>query len=442
VKRIRPPHYLPLNVNDRQFLVPETDDFAHGPYLPMTPITVVRLKSIPSVEVLQDALILLDNNCPQFRLSYTLDPIFPRWIRVSEENRMEYLKGLVLKAEVDTLDEHISTYINHNLYPFESPIKVFICNDSLCVHRYHPFGDGRFVSQLVACLLMALYKPECLKQVNGRFSVPLREVVMSSVPQTIKVSGYMAKRMFQKATSYFSGFTSPSTRVDSDQSVYQATVSGTKMSVLHVEIPPDRMSQIRSIVQSLPTKQRISLNTYWQIYFAFRMNELGFVDWPIELTAQVNLRRYLKNPSSYYPGNCIGNIRLAINKAAFVDACSDYQARLAKQIDSAYPLTDTVGTWLLSLAGDPFFKRAMRDWYLKISPRENRFFTLSNIGRVDDIFEPVSEYILPDVRFFIPIMGSAPLVIAFSSLNDHGHFSVTYKSDILSKDDVLHILGF
>jgi len=443
VRKVLPPQYLPLNVIDRQFLVPETDDFANGAYLPMTIVSVVHPRTIPSVSSLQDALIQLDNLFPQYRLSYALDPLTPRWVRVPEKDRIPYLRNRVQQAKADTVDEHLSASVRNNLSPVEDPLKIFFCKDSLCIHLYHPSGDAKFLFQLTASLLTALFKPEQLEQGENRFSVPLSEVVMRDIPQTIKVLGHTLKRVSEKATNYVSGLPSSSIVIDSKQkSVFQATVSGTKMRVMHVEIPPDKMMRIRSVVQSLPKDQKISLNTYWQIFFAFRLNEMGLVDWPIELTTLVDLRRYMKNHRILYPGNCISNIRLTINKASFADACVDYQNQLTAQMSSVYPLSDIVGNWFLTLAGDKTFRLANRNWYLNASPKEERFFTLTNVGRLDEIFETVSDFIYPDIRLVTPIMGAAPLVIAFTSFNNYGHFTATYKPDILSTDNICQIMDF
>lgn len=443
MRKIQPPQYLPLNVIDRQFLVPETDDFSNGSYLPMTIAAVVHPRIMPTVASIQDALIWVDNKFSHFRLSYTLDPKTPRWIRVSDENRIEYLRGCVQEVKTASLDEHLAAHVQHNLSPLEYPLKIFICNESLCIHLYHPFGDANFLFQFTASLLIALYKPDPLEQLNNRFSIPLTEVVMSNFPQIMRVLGHMAKRISEKTTNYISLLKPPPKAIDSNKkSEFQATVSGTSMHVTHIEIRPDTMRRIRSIVQNFPTDQKISLNTYWQVFFAFRMNKIGLVDWPIELTTLVNLKRYTKKPISLYPGNCIGNIRLKINKASFVDACLDYQTQLHKQIKNAYPLADIVGNWFLALAGDKIFKQAIRNWYLKANIHDKRFFTLTNAGRLDEIFEPVKDHLIPDIRLVTPIMGSAPLVIAFTSYNNFGHFTATYKPDILSKQDILQIINF
>ena len=443
MKRVHPPKYLPLNVIDRQFLVPETDDFANGSYLPMTVTGVYHPRVMPSVASLQDALIQVDTKFPQYRLSYTLDPITPRWIRVSDENRIEYLKDRVKKVEVDTVEEHLTYYVQHNLSPLENPFQVFICNESLCFHFYHPFGDGKFCTQIVASVLIAIFKPERFESTENQFFIPLGKVAMSNFPQTMKVIGHVVKQVSKKATNFISGLSTPTKTIDLDQnSIYRPTVSGTKMHVAYVKIPPDKMKQIRSVVKNLSTTSTISLNTYLQIFFAFRMNEMGLVNWPIELTALIDLRRYMKGPKRFYPGNCINNIRLTINKSSFIDACIDYQSRLNKQINSAYPLSDMFGNWLLALAGDTAFKRANLHWHLKVSPQERRFYTLTNAGRLDNVFKPIRDYLLPDIRLITPIMGAAPLVILFTSFNNYGHFTATYKPDIISKEDVLRIMDF
>jgi len=443
MKKAHPPKHIPLNVIDRQFLVPETDDFTNGSYLPMTVTAAIRPRIMPSVASLQNAIIQVDTEFPQYRLCYTLDLVTPRWVRVPDENRIEYLKNRVQKSEVDTVEEHLTYYIRYNLFPLEEPLKIFICNDSLCFHFYHAFGDGRFCTQIVASILTALFKPESFEQTDNPFFIPLREVAMSNFPQTMKVIGHVVKQAGKKATNYISGLSTPSIVVDpTKNSVYQATISGTKMDAAYVEIPPDKMKQIKSIVSSLSTTPQISLNTYWQIFFAFRMNEMGLVNWPIELTALIDLRRYMKGPKRFYPGNCINNIRLTINKASFVNACVDYQSQLEKRINNAHPLADMFITQLLALAGDTAFRQANRHFYLKVSPQERRFYAFTNAGRLDNVFQPIRDYIFPDIRFVTPIMGAAPLVILFTSFNNYGLFTATYKPDIISKEDVLRIMDF
>lgn len=438
-----PPNSLPLNVIDRQFLVPETDDFSNGAYLPMTIAAVVHPRQMPSIEELRDALIRLDDSFSHYRLSYRLDPGTPRWVRVPAEDRIAYLNARVQVVEGLTVDEHLAASVQQNLQPLDAPVNVFLCEDAICVHLYHPFGDGRFLFELTARLLAALYRPEYLEQSGNRHFVPLREVVMSSLPQAMKVLGHTARRMGEKAGRYITALLPASNGNGSAyKSVYQPTVSDSDMQVMHIEIPPETMAEIRSIVQHIYPVERISLNTFFQIYFAFRLEQKGLVEWPVELTTLVDLRRYMSDPGTFYPGNCIGNIRLTMQESDFVAACVDFQTRIAQQVKSAYPLSDIVGNWFLSWAGDTAFKQVLQDWHLKGSVQDRRFFTLTNTGRLDDVFEPVNEYILPDVRLVTPIMGAAPLVIAFVSYNDYGHFTATYKPDILSREDILEIFNF
>ena len=443
MRSVHPPKYIPLNVIDRQFLVPETDDFANGSYLPMTITAAMHPRRMPSVASLQDAIIQVDTKFPQYRLSYTLDFATPRWVRVPDEKRIEYLKNRVQKTEFDTVEEHLINYIRHNLSPLEEPFKVFICNDSLCFHFYHTFGDGRFCIQVMASVLTNLFAPEHSKSTDNRFFIPLREVAMSNFSQTIKISRHVVKLVSKKAINYIPGLSNPRVAVNLDQNpAHQATVSGTKMDVACVSIPPDKMKHIQSVVKNLSANPTISLNTYWQIFFAFRMNEMGLVNWPLELTTLIDLRRYMKGTNRFYPGNCINNIRLTINESSFVDACVSFQSQLEKQINSAHPLADMFITRLLALAGDTFFKQAIRHYYLNVSPQEKRFYTLTNAGRLDSVFKPIRDYIFPDIRFFTPIMGAAPLVIVFTSFNNYGYFSATYKPDIISREDVLKIIDF
>ena len=68
---------------------------------------------------------------------------------------------------------------------------------------------------------------------------------MSNFPQAIKVAGHVVKQVGKKITNYISGLSAPSVAVDSKENTkYQTTVSGTKMDIAYVEIPPDKMKQI------------------------------------------------------------------------------------------------------------------------------------------------------------------------------------------------------
>ena len=434
------PKYLPLNIIDRQFLIPETDDFINGPYLPMTIAAVVFPRKMPSVEAIQNAIVHVDDNFPQYRLCYKLNLITPRWVLISDADRINYLKSRVQKVEFDTLDDHLSFHVQQNLFPLDEPLKIFVSNKSLCIHLYHPLGDASFLFQFTASLVEAIYKPENVEKSDSPYSIPLNKVVMSNIPQTIKVLGHSINRINEKISKYISPRSSISRSLPDEISEYQATITGTNMRVVHVEVKPEKMTQIRSHVKNLTDEMPITLNTYWQIYFTFRMIEMGLIDWPVELTTLVNLRRYMNEPNSFYPGNCISNIRLKINEAPFTDACVDYQARLTDQVESAYPLSDIVGNWPLASASNKLFKLANRNWYMNTSPLEKRFFTLTNAGRLDNVFESIADYLLPDIRLVTPIMGAAPLVIAFTSINDYGHFTATYKPEIISLNEVLQII--
>jgi hypothetical protein len=430
------PKSIPLNIIDRKFLVPESEDLISGPYLPMTIAAVIHLRDPISIQTLQDGLVQTDKLFPQFRLCYTLDLSIPQWVLVNEEVRIEYLKSCVERLSSITIEDHLSTHIQNNFSEIGKPLRIFLFDEAICIHFFHCFGDARFLMQFASILLEVVFQPDKFSPAESWSPPPLEKLVANDFHQTIQVIGNTIKRLSKTSKKYF-GRTPPETKNGkNERAIFQPTISGSNMKVAHFNVPPSKMAEIRKFIDQLPFSTKISLNTFWQIYFGFRMVELGWIEWPIELTTLVDLRRYYSPTSTFFPGNHISNIRIVINESTFENALMDFQTQLTEQINNGYPLSDIVMNWILALAGDNTFRKVNRDWYLHKSPKESQFFTLTNIGKLDDQFRSLNDYIMPDIRLVTPIMGAAPLVIAFSSLKDIGHFCVTYKPDFLSKEEI------
>src|SRR5712691_1534380 len=110
------PNAIPMNVLDRCYVIPETEDEG-GPHFPMSLVIGLTLRSQLSPDQLLSAIQAVNERFPQFRLGYRLDPHRDRWLKVPADQLPQHLAAMVRddsssgpdSALVDGLDGLVST---------------------------------------------------------------------------------------------------------------------------------------------------------------------------------------------------------------------------------------------------------------------------------------------------------------------------------------------
>src|SRR5258708_30965464 len=130
---VRPslPIAIPMNVLDRAYVVPETDD-ERGSHFPMSLVIGLSLPQPLSSDQVLAALQMVNDRFPQFRLGYRLDAHHDRWLRVPGDQLARHLADMVRDGSHsplpnrpgDTLDALISAAPPENITPFTLPIQV------------------------------------------------------------------------------------------------------------------------------------------------------------------------------------------------------------------------------------------------------------------------------------------------------------------------------
>src|SRR5713226_10114199 len=173
------PEYIPFNAIDRSFLIPETED-PEGFYFPMSLVIGVGLKDPVDHEALCRAVCAVEDRFAQFRLGYELDYRSGRWHRVERQRLAEYLRSIVRSLEGGELELLVSQLVRENNQPLSRPVSIVFWANKLIFRIHHSFGDGRFVMQLVAYILLAMTDPVAFSKLPDlpiNFGLPLRAVV-------------------------------------------------------------------------------------------------------------------------------------------------------------------------------------------------------------------------------------------------------------------------
>jgi hypothetical protein len=213
-------------------------------------------------------------------------------------------------------------------------------------------------------------------------------------------------------------------------------VSGAAQAVMFRTIELENLRRIQEIRDKLSGKQHISLNTLLQMLIAERFSEIGLLSPPTTYTIPVDLHRYKKHPDTIYPGNLATQVRITLPRSTnWIENCNTLQKRIDEQLDDMMPLVGIPGEWLLALAGDKTYKAVNRDWLLKSTNTDPRFFILTNLGNLDPILGNFSER-LRHPYVIVPLMGGPPLVLSFNTFQGEGHLAVTYDPHVLTPDRI------
>jgi len=228
-----------------------------------------------------------------------------------------------------------------------------------------------------------------------------------------------------------------------DRQVYPAVRSGSPMQVVCFEVTSAAMSLLDEIRKAAGNTLRVSLNTLMQVLVAHRLTELGLNVQPPIYTIPVDLKRYLKRPDTFYPGNLASQIRVRQPAHELPDLAGEsaaLQREIDRQLAGRYPLASLPAEWLFALGGKKMYKKANRDWLLKSPQTDRRLFVLTNLGSLDKDFAPLLSHLSGTCAFAVPLMGAPPVVLAFFSLNGVGHLTLIYNPQALSPDQAARLM--
>jgi NRPS condensation-like uncharacterized protein len=425
------PATIAFNSIDRSYLIPEAAD--SDTHLPMSIITVLELQNAPQVEDVVRALQLLAQHFPQLRLGYRLQPEKSRWMRVPDAELMGYLASCVTSVAAQSIEALISQMIAVNNEPLSQPLAIVLCDKYFIIRMHHSFGDGRFFYLLNRYLLTALFAENRLSTLPAPsgWRYPLWRLVWRNVGTARQVF-WQWLRALSGAVDEFQ----QQVAVTSNSQERTPIVSGLPQCIALRQIPPDSFAIIQKIRDKLSTKKRVSLNTLLQVLIGERLAELSLLKLPTTYSIPVDLHRYLPQPDAIYPGNLATQIRIVLpDLASWIEACYLLQERVDKQLDTYMPLVSIPNDWLLGLGGNKTYKVVNRDWLLKSTNTDSRFFILTNLGNLDsNLGDFAAEIKKPQV--VTPLMGGPPLVISLNTYQSQGNFAITYDPRVLSQAQI------
>jgi hypothetical protein len=425
------PATIAFNSIDRSYLIPEAAD--SDTHLPMSIITVLELDTAPTVDAVIRALQVLVQQFPQLRLGYHLQPEKSCWVRVPDAELAADLAASVTSVAAQSIEAFISQMIAVNNVPLSQPIAIVLCDKYFIIRMHHSFGDGRFLFLLNCYLLTALFAENRLSTLPAPsgWRYPLWRLVWRNVGT--------ARQVFWQWLRALSGAVDEFQQQVSDTNQPQQrtpVVSGLPQCVIFRQIESDILEIVQKIRDKLLAKNRVSLNTLLQVLIGERLAELGLLQLPTTYSIPVDLHRYLPQQDAIYPGNLATQIRIGLpDLASWVEACYMLQERVDKQLDSYMPLVGMPNDWLLGLGGDKTYKAVNRDWLLKSTNTDPRFFILTNLGNLDSVFADVSTHV-SHPQVVTPLMGGPPLVISFNTYQGQANYTITYDPRVLSEAQI------
>jgi hypothetical protein len=425
------PTTIAFNGIDRSYLIPEAPD--SDTHLPMSIITVLELDTAPTVDAVVRALHLLVQHLPQLRLGYRLQPEKSQWIRVPDAEVAAYLASCVTSVAAQPIETLISQMIAVNNEPLSQPLAIVLCDKYFIIRMHHSFGDGRFLFLLNHYLLTALFAENRLGILPAPcgWRYPLWRLVWRNV-RTARQVFWQWLRALSGAVDEFQQQVSDTNHPQQRSPV----VSGLPQCIIFRQIEPGILEIIQKIRDKLSVKNRVSLNTLLQVLIGERLAEISLLQLPTTYSIPVDLHRYLPQPDAIYPGNLATQIRIALPAIeSWVEACYMLQERVDKQLDSYMPLVSIPNDWLLGLGGDKTYKAVNRDWLLKSTNTDPRFFIFTNVGSLDNILSDFSGQIT-NPQVVTPLMGGPPLVISFNTYQGQANFTITSDPRVLSQAQI------
>lgn len=427
------PETIPFNIIDRSYLISESDE-ANSAYFPMSPVTVIKLKTAFTEEKIVSALKTLATNYPQFRLGYSLDYENVCWVKVPDSELEDYLANCVHTLENNrSIEELLSESIQVNNEPLTQPVNIFLAGEYLFFRIHHSFGDGKFFLLMTQYLLAELQGESVEKlPLSNLWWKPIREIIWQNLIQGMLILGQFVKSLFGYYQDYQHDIQ------DNPENNNRAPItSGSAMRIRFKTISSDYLASLNEL------KQDISLNTLLQVIVGEQLQRLGLLKYPITYTIPVDLRRYLNNSGLIHPSNLATQIRITLKEdSSLLKQCLKLQNQVSEQLQKRQPLAGILGEWLLVLSGKKSYQSVNRDWLMKSVYNDPRIFVLSNLGNIDKIFEPVDKLLADDFapHIVVPLMGSPSLVFVFNSHRNQGHITLTYDPQLFTETQIEKVL--
>ena len=433
------PESIRLTTLDLSFLIPETEDM-ESVYFPMSVVCCLPLKRPVKVEEFVTALAQLDQRFPQFRLGYKLDYIHNRWVRIPEDQRASYWANCIQMRSTDLdVAGKIAEAVSTNITPLDQPIMFYLDDQHIVVKMHHSLGDGRYFGRMMGYMLLALADPaafEKLPTLPMNFGMPVWKLIFQTPQQGMRVLTGAIKSF----VSYYKEFRQDVTVQETTREL-APIVTGSPMGIECKLVEPEVLKQLNEMKIALSSDTKITLNTLLQVLIATRLTELGLTGPTPVYTIPVDLRRYLKSPGDFYPGNLISQIKVKSSASDDLLAeCTWVQRNADEQLENYEPLLAGPGESIFAL-NTRAYKRVNRQWLLATIKTDKRFFLLSNLGHLDSVLRPLSSLIdLPQGVFAAaPLMGGIPLVFCFSMAAGHGYITMTYDPRVLSKEQAMTV---
>jgi NRPS condensation-like uncharacterized protein len=285
-------------------------------------------------------------------------------------------------------------------------------------------------------LLLAYSDPagfDQLPDLPTNYGLPTWKLVMQTPRQTVQ----SIRRLLKIFTTHADG----GGEGNEQRPKLDPIVCGSPMGVETRMVSHEAMKALNDLRITLSSTMKISLNTLLQALVGYRLTELGLIHTPI-YSIPVDLRRYLKNPHTFYPGNLSGQIRVktASHPAdELMAVCQDIQQQVEAQLAGGQPLAAALGETLTALDAKTY-QRMNRDALKAAVNTDPRYFVLSNLGTLDADFGHVA-VVDKQCGIFsaIPLMGGPPLVMNFSTIGGQGNLTITYNPRVLSQEQILAI---
>lgn len=427
------PKIIPFNIIDRSYLISESDE-ANSTYFPMSPVTVVKLKTAFSHDVVVSAFQTIAKNYPQFRLGYSLDYEKTRWVKVPDSELEDYIATCVHTLENNRpIEDVLSESIQVNNERLSQPVNLFIAGEYLFFRIHHSFGDGKFFLLMTQYLLAELQGESIEKlPLSELWWKPIRQIVWQNIIQGILILWQFVKALFGYYQDYQHDIQ------DSPENNDRVPItSGSAMRIRFKTISADYLASLNEL------KQGISLNTLLQVIVGEQLQQLGLLKYPITYTIPVDLRRYLNDSKLIHPSNLATQIRIILEEnSSLLKQCKTLQNEVSEQLQKRMPLAGILGEWLLVLSGNKSYQTVNRDWLMKSVYNDPRVFVLSNLGNIDPIFEPVDKLLADDFapHILVPLMGSPSLVFVFNIHKNQGHITLTYDPQLFTEAQIENVL--
>ena len=427
------PQTIPLNGIDRSYLISETEQ-EDGVYFPMSIVMVIKLRSPFLPAELVAALQALVKQYPNLRLGYSLDVSKRHWVRIAPDHLADHFAACIQEIpQIQSIEDTIATLVAVNNTSLTQPLNLFVAGDFLILRMHHSFGDGKFLFLITQYLLAELQQqPVDQLPLSDQWWMPLWRVIWQDVGQGLEVMW----RFVKSSLLYYQEY-QRDTSANPDHPARYPITTGSPMQVCFKAIDPDCLTLLREM------RGDFSLNTLLQVIIEERLNQLGWITRPTTYTIPVDLRRYLKDRDVYHPGNLAAQVRITLEaEMPVMQRCVVLQTRIQEQLQQKMPLVSIPGEWLLALGGNQTYQSVNRDWLLKSTHHDPRFFILTNLGNVDGAFRPVDALLSDqfDPQLVVPLMGGPPLVCSFNEHRNRGNLAITFDPQVLSRSDIEAIL--